>query len=76
MGARYSRRSRHSWSASRKLTMREARRVSEEWRRRLDGQSFSDKDAPLSEFEKIAAAVPVFRVVKSHPEDRLVGTAV
>jgi hypothetical protein len=34
-----------------------------------------DKDAPLSEFEKIAASVPVFRVVKSHPEDRLVGAA-
>ena len=35
-----------------------------------------DKDAPLSEFAKIAEAIRVFRVVKSHPEDRLVGAPV
>ena len=35
-----------------------------------------DMDAPLSEFAKIAEAIPVFRVVKSHPEDRLVGAPV
>ena len=33
-----------------------------------------DKDAPLSAFERIAATVPVFRVVKRHPVDRLVGS--
>jgi deazaflavin-dependent oxidoreductase (nitroreductase family) len=35
-----------------------------------------DKNAPLSEFAKIAEAIPVFRVVKSHPEDHLAGATV